>query len=582
MKFDPRLISEALRVRLWFATTIGLGFVVGILIVGQAWVLASIVDNVFLKHQTFQQVMPMLALLAVMALFRFLFAWGSATAGKKLAVEVKTDLRTRLMKRLLELGPSFTVGERSGELTHTITAGIDALDAWFSQYLPQVVLAFIMPLTILLAVFPNDIISGLVLLFTAPLIPFFMILIGSAAESLTQRQWKTLSRLAAHFLDVLQGLTTLKLFGRSRDQIRTIARISDEYRKTTMSVLRVAFLSALALEMLATLSVAIIAVEIGIRVMRGQIIFLNAFFILILAPDFYQPLRLLGSRFHAGMDGVVAANRIFAILNAKPQNDPYRKRLLSRQSPESLLAHPFRIRFEQVSVQFEKDRQALCEIDFEMSRGQHIALVGPSGAGKSTIAHLLMRFITPTAGSIFIDHTPLETVDPKAWRQQLAWLPQHPILFNMSIAENIRLGAPEASADDVIRAAKLAYAHAFIEELPQGYDTVVGEHGARLSGGQIQRIALARAFLRNAPIVILDEPTAHLDPIAEAEIQTAIAELLRNRTALIIAHRLHTIMHAHRILVIVQGRIVEEGDHMSLLAKRDGVYQQLLRAYSPQ
>ncbi len=582
MKFDQRLISEALRVRLWFATTIGLGFVVGILIVGQAWVLASIVDNVFLKQQAFQQVLPMLALLAVMALFRFLFAWGSATAGKKLAVEVKTDLRTRLMKRLLELGPTFTIGERSGELTHTITAGVDALDAWFSQYLPQVILAFIMPFTILLAVFPNDIISGLVLLLTAPLIPFFMILIGSAAESLTQRQWKTLSRLAAHFLDVLQGLTTLKLFGRSRDQIRTIARISDEYRKTTMSVLRVAFLSALALEMLATLSVAIIAVEIGIRVMRGQMIFLNAFFILILAPDFYQPLRLLGSRFHAGMDGVVAANRIFAILNAKPQNDPHRKRLLSRQRPEPLLAHPFRIRFEQVSVQFEKDRQALREIDFEIGRGQHIALVGPSGSGKSTIAHLLMRFITPTAGNIFIDRTPLEAIDPKAWRRQLAWLPQHPILFHMSIAENIRLGAPEASADDVIRAAKLAYAHAFIEGLPQGYDTVVGEHGARLSGGQIQRIALARAFLRNAPIVILDEPTAHLDPVAEAEIQTAIAELLRNRTALIIAHRLHTIMHAHRILVIVQGRIVEEGDHMSLLAKRDGVYQQLLRAYSPQ
>ncbi len=582
MKFDQRLISEALRVRLWFATTIGLGFVVGILIVGQAWVLASIVDNVFLKQQAFQQVLPMLALLAVMALFRFLFAWGSATAGKKLAVEVKTDLRTRLMKRLLELGPTFTIGERSGELTHTITAGVDALDAWFSQYLPQVILAFIMPFTILLAVFPNDIISGLVLLLTAPLIPFFMILIGSAAESLTQRQWKTLSRLAAHFLDVLQGLTTLKLFGRSRDQIRTIARISDEYRKTTMSVLRVAFLSALALEMLATLSVAIIAVEIGIRVMRGQMIFLNAFFILILAPDFYQPLRLLGSRFHAGMDGVVAANRIFAILNAKPQNDPHRKKLLSRQRPEPLLAHPFRIRFEQVSVQFEKDRQALREIDFEIGRGQHIALVGPSGSGKSTIAHLLMRFITPTAGNIFIDRTPLEAIDPKAWRRQLAWLPQHPILFHMSIAENIRLGAPEASADDVIRAAKLAYAHAFIEGLPQGYDTVVGEHGARLSGGQIQRIALARAFLRNAPIVILDEPTAHLDPVAEAEIQTAIAELLRNRTALIIAHRLHTIMHAHRILVIVQGRIVEEGDHMSLLAKRDGVYQQLLRAYSPQ
>ncbi len=580
MKFDQRLITEALRARLWLALTIGLGFIVGILIVGQAWILANLVDRVFLKNQPLPQVTSLLALLALIASLRFLFAWGSAAAGKKLAITIKTDLRTRLMRRLLQLGPAFTMGERSGELTHTMTAGIEALDAWFSEYLPQVALAVIMPLTILVVVFFNDIISGLVFMVTAPLIPFFMILIGSAAENMTKRQWKTLSRLAAHFLDVLQGLTTLKLFGRSRDQIQIIARISDEYRKTTMGVLRVAFLSALALEMLATLSVAIVAVEIGIRVMRGQMLFLNAFFILILAPDFYQPLRLLGSRFHAGMHGVAAAERIFAILEAPVQNNtaPQKPSIPSHRY-QHVLAHDFRIRFNRVTVEFEQERYALHEIDFQIHRGQHIALVGPSGAGKSTIAHLLMRFVSPTAGTIWVNDIPLEAIEPKTWRQQIAWLSQHPMLFNMSITENIRLGAPDADLDAVIAAAKRAFAHEFIEALPQGYDTIVGEHGVRLSGGQRQRIALARAFLRNAPFIILDEPTAHLDPEAEAEIQTAIDELLRHRTALIIAHRLHTIAHAHCILVVEQGRIVEKGDHASLLAKPDGVYQHLLHAY---
>jgi len=586
MKFDRNLLSAAMQARGWLALTIGLGFVAGIVIVGQAWTLARIVDGVFLQGQPLAQVTPLLGALIALALARFLFAWGSESAGKRLAVRVKTDIRARLARHILQLGPGYAAEERSGELSNTVTTGVEALDAWFSQYLPQVALALIMPLTILIAVFPNDPLSGFVLLVTAPLIPFFMILIGSAAESLTKKQWTTLSRLAAHFLDVIQGLPTLKIFGRARDQLRIIARISDDYRKTTMGVLRVAFLSALVLEMLATISVAVIAVEIGIRVMKGHMVFLNAFFILILAPDFYQPLRLLGSKFHAGMDGVAAAERIFAILDEKPLQETEMAETDRGPGTEdgadrsSSLPADFRIRFENVSVRYQAgERRALEDVSFELRSGQHLALVGPSGAGKSTIAHLLMRFVQPTAGRILIDDIPLDQIDARAWRQHIAWMPQRPYLFNMSIADNIRLGQPDAGMDAVVRAAKQAFAHDFIQALPAGYETIAGERGARLSGGQAQRIALARAFLRDAPIVILDEPTANLDPETEEQIQQAIARLLAGRTALIIAHRLHTIRRADRILVMQGGRIVEAGDHETLLSIPDGVYRKLLGAY---
>jgi len=579
MKFDRNLLSEAMRAKFWLALTIGLGLLVGIVIVAQAWVLARIVDAAFLQGRSLSDVISLLGLLMILAILRFLFSWGSENAGKHLAVRVKTELRGRLIRHLLALGPAYIAEERSGELSNTLTAGIEALDAWFSQYLPQVALALMMPLTILIAVFPQDLLSGVVLLVTAPLIPFFMVLIGSAAESLTRKQWRTLSRLAAHFLDVIQGLPTLKQFGRARDQLQIIARISDDYRQTTMGVLRVAFLSALVLEMLATISVAVIAVEIGIRVMKGHMDFLNAFFILILAPDFYQPLRLLGSRFHAGMDGVAAAERIFAILERRPGMEGASNRPTS-VAESFTLPSEFHIHFDDVTVRFQEgERRALEHVSFELRQGEHVALVGASGAGKSTIAHLLLRFLEPSQGQILLNSIPLSHIPPASWRQWIAWMPQQPYLFNMSIADNIRLGRPDATKEEVVWAAKQAFAHAFISSLPEGYDTVVGERGARLSGGQVQRIALARAFLRDAPIVILDEPTANLDPETEDQIQRALTALLTGRTALIIAHRLHTIRQADRILVLQAGRIVEAGRHEELVSQPEGFYRKLLGAY---
>jgi ATP-binding cassette subfamily C protein CydD len=447
-------------------------------------------------------------------------------------------------------------------------------------------LAALVPLTVLVFVFPLDWVSGLVLLVTAPLIPLFMILIGNLADALTRRQWTSLSRMSAHFLDVLQGLTTLKLFTRSREQVHTIARISDQFRETTMGVLRVAFLSALVLEMLSTISTALVAVQIGLRLLYGQMSFEQGFFILILAPEFYLPLRLLGARFHAGMQGLAAAQRIFEVLATSPlPGSTVGLGQAEVPAGASERQAPPRLSFSGVHYAYEAgQRPALNGVSFDLAAGERVALVGPSGAGKSTVAYLLLRFIEPDRGQIAVDGRPLSEQSRPAWRQRVAWVPQNPYLFHGTVAENICLARPglqwKAELDEVEWAARQAHAHTFIEALPQGYDTPIGERGVRLSGGEAQRLALARAFLKDAPFLLLDEATANLDPEIEALIQDALERLVEGRTALVIAHRLATVYRASRVLVMDGGRIVEEGSHAALL-EAGGVYERLVGAYRP-
>jgi len=477
---------------------------------------------------------------------------------------------------IIALGPAYTRGERSGELANTAIAGVEALDAYISQYLPQLVLALLIPLGMLAVVFPFDPLSGIVLLITAPLIPFFMILIGGMASRLTRSQFTQLSRMSAHFLDVLQGLAVLKQFGRSRDQIATIRRISERFRDTTMGVLRVAFLSALVLEMLATISTAIIAVEIGLRLLYGRMVFEDAFFVLILAPEFYLPLRMLGTRFHAGMSGVAAAARIFDVLETPlPTCGP-------PAPPRAVPQPPYTLRFRDVYYAYNGgERPALNGISFMIEAGQRVALVGPSGAGKSTAAQLLLRFLAPTAGQIAVNGVDLCAIAPDAWRRQVAWVPQAPYLFADTIAGNIRLGRPDAPLADVIRAAEQAHLDRFVATLPGGYDTPIGERGARLSGGQAQRVALARAFLKDAPVLILDEATANLDPATESLIQDAMGALMQGRSTLIIAHRLQTVQNADLIVVLKAGRIVQTGIHADLAAG-SGLYRDLVQTHGAQ
>jgi ATP-binding cassette subfamily C protein CydD len=591
MNLDKRLLRQVRTARVALALTITLGFLGGLVMVLQARLLSQVVGRVFLGGGTLHDVQPGLLILLTLALVRAALTWGGEVAAQRVAGRVKSQLREYLSAHLLALGPAFARDERSGELSNTITEGVEALDAYLSQYLPQLALAALVPLTILTFVFPLDLLSGLVLLLTAPLIPLFMVLIGSVTAALTRRQWTALSRMSAHFLDVLQGLTTLKLLGRSREQLQTIAQVSDRFRQTTMGVLRVAFLSALVLELVATISTAVVAVEVGLRLLYGRLAFEQAFFVLLLAPEFYLPLRLLGSRFHAGTSGLAAAQRIFEILDqgrwtptgdeGKPQARPVSGAIqpIYQSTRPRGVPSTFHIRFQDVHYAYDGgERPALKGVSFQIMAGQRVALVGPSGAGKSTIAQLLLRFIEPQRGAITVDGIRLGDLERSAWRVQVAWVPQNPYLFHASVADNIRLARPDASLEQVIQAARQAHAHAFIQALPQGYDTLIGERGARLSGGEAQRVALARAFLKDAPLLILDEATAHLDPGHQALIQEAITRLLRSRTALIIAHRLRAVYDADQILVLAGGRVTEAGSHAALL-EQGGLYQRLVAAY---
>lgn len=572
MKVNKRLLRYTGAVRLPLALVIGLGLLGGGLLVGQAYLLSRIISRVFLQGQGLPQVQSLLLLLVLLALLRAGLTWAGEVAAQRVAGRVKLDLRDQLTRHLLALGPTYSRGERSGELATTAVEGIEALEAYFGQYLPQLALAALVPLTILLFVFPLDSLSGLVLLLTAPLIPVFMVLIGQQAQTMTQRQWTSLSRMSAHFLDVLQGLPTLKMLNRSRDQLDVIGRISERFSQTTLGVLRVAFLSALVLELVATLSTAVVAVEIGLRLLYGRLIFEQAFFVLILAPEFYAPLRSLSARFHTAMSGATAARRLFEILDTPAPPPPC--------SSAPLPLGPPAICFNQVHYAYEDgQRPALNGVSFHLAPGQKVALVGPSGAGKSTIAQLLLRFMDPDRGSITVNGQPLADLDPALWRSRVAWVSQNPYLFHASVADNIRLARPEATLEQVRWAAEQACAAEFVEALPQGYETLIGERGTRLSGGQAQRLALARAFLQDAPCLILDEATAHLDAAHEACVQEALARLLSGRTALIITHRLNTIYQADHILVMSDGQIVESGTD-AILRQRSGAYQKLVEAFT--
>lgn len=550
----------------------GLGLLSAWLVILQAWMLAVVVSAVIIEQRGLSDLMPWLwSMLGVFAA-RAGLIWAAEQSAFQAASRVKLKLRSSLLKKIRDLGPAFLANQRSGELTNTLTDGIEAMEAYYAKYIPAISLMALTPLSILVFIFPIDWISALVMLFTAPLIPLFMILIGRGAEHKNQQQWQKLARMSSHFLDTIQGLTSLKLFNASRREAAVIAKISDQYRHATLSVLRIAFLSSFALEFFSTISIAIVAVLVGFRLYWGELDFLYGFFVLLLAPEFYLPLRNMGQHYHARMDAIGAVEGMLEILNTELPTE-------KQKGDRNAIREPQKLTFEAVGFSYPDGRQALHEIDFSIQRGEQLALVGPSGAGKSTLINLLLGFNQPSRGQILIDHQPLSEIDLASWRSQIIWLPQRPKLFHASVADNIRLAAPDATVSQVELAASMARADQFIERLPQGYETLIGEAGHGLSGGEIQRIALARAFLKDAPLVILDEATASLDLQSESQIQEAITLLSEGRTLLMVAHRLKTVERMPRILVLDQGRLVESGDHQSLL-RQQGIYHGLVSAYS--
>jgi ATP-binding cassette, subfamily C, bacterial CydD len=485
--------------------------------------------------------------------------YGGEVAALRGAARIKSQLRCGLTAKALGLGPSWLSGQRAGEITTLATTGLDALDAYFARYLPQLVLACFVPLAVLARVAAADWISGLVIGVTLPLIPLFAILIGSYGKARTQRQWRLLARLGGHFLDVVEGLPTLKAFGRARAQAEVIKTVTSEHRTATMAALRIAFLSALVLELSAALATALVAVEVGLRLLAGHMGYETALLVLLLTPEAYLPLRNVGAQFHASAEGTVAAQHALDILDlpdpVPPIIVPLARNRAARAAKADLRSQP--IVLTNVTLAYPgRTAPALDGVSLTINPGDRIVLTGPNGAGKSSLLALLLRFCEPTGGRIDVGAAWLGVIPVSDWRRQIAWVPQSPYLFAGTVADNIALGDPGATPAAIRRAARLAGAEEFIDALPGGFDTTLPERAVTLSAGQRQRIALARAFLRDAPLVLLDEPTAHLDPQTATQVMALIETLGAGRTVLMVSHGTRALITARgSVLRLDHGKV---------------------------
>ncbi|WP_046494357.1 thiol reductant ABC exporter subunit CydD, partial [Streptomyces odonnellii] len=539
---DPRLLRYARATRFFLAAVVGLGLVGAGLVVAQAMLIAEVVVGGFQRGLDGSGLRTPLLLLAAVAVGRALVAWLTELAANRASAAVKSELRGRLLERAAELGPGWLSGQRTGSLVALATRGVDALDDYFARYLPQLGLAVVVPVAVLARIVTEDWVSAAIIVVTLPLIPLFMVLIGWATQARMDRQWRLLSRLSGHFLDVVAGLPTLKVFGRAKAQAQSIRTITSEYRQATLRTLRIAFLSSFALELLSTLSVALVAVGIGMRLVHGDLDLYTGLVVLVLAPEAYLPIRQVGAQYHAAAEGLSAAEEIFTVLETGPPASG------TEVIPGS--GAP-RLELEAVTVRHQGRKEpsldaALLTVEPE----ETVALVGPSGAGKSTLLDVVLGFTAPDEGRVRVDGRDLASLDPYRWRERIAWVPQRPYLFAGTIAENVRLARPEADDAAVREALREAGAYEFVAVLPQGVRTVLGEDGAGLSAGQRQRLALARAFLADRPLVLLDEPTAALDGETEAGIVEAVRRLARGRTVLLVVHRPALLAVADRVIAL--------------------------------
>ncbi len=574
------LFGKAQPARGWILLSVAAGFAGGLLLIFQARLLARIIHGAFIDGLSQADLGLLFLTLCGIVVLRAGLAWGKEVSGFYAGARVRQELRMALMRHIGNLGPQSTEGAHSGALSACLVEQVEALQAFFAYYLPQLALAVSIPIAIAAFVFPISWAAGGLLLLTAPLIPLFMILVGMGAEAVSQRHFQVLARMSAQFLDTLQGLPTLKLLGRSRSEEKNIAVTSDEYRVRTMQVLRIAFLSTAVLELFSSLSIALVAVYLGTTYlgftqfgMYGQALTLaHGLFILLLAPDFYLPLRELGTHYHARAEAMGAAEEILKILSRCPA------KVFAGGQP---LAESKALTIELRNIHFtyaQGTPTVLEDVSLRLSPGEQVALVGPSGAGKTTLLNLLLGFIAPVRGEIRINDRLLSKLTPESWRLAIGWLGQQPVLFKDTIAGNIGMGKPGAARAEIEKAARSARVVDFARHLPDGLDTRVGEQGWGLSRGQAQRVALARVFLKNAPLLLLDEPAAGLDMENERMVMQAIDTLSQDRTVLLLTHRLGHIQSGQRIAVLAGGRIAQEGSYAELV-HRGGTFRRLAGLY---
>lgn len=556
---DKKLLREARRQRLLFAGSVLASLGAAAAILWQTWSVAVIVDGIFMGSAS-RAALAASFLTALVALaLRIALDCAEEMCNLRLATRVKMDLRARLVEKLAQLSPAQLETLQAGKLLNLLYDGIDTLENYFSGYLPQLFKAVFIPVLFLIVIFPRDPLSAVVMLVTLPLIPVFMILIGKWTQRESVRQWVLLTRFAAFLQDVLAGLVTLKSLGRSRQQGEKIGEISEAYRKATFSVQKWAFISSLALELVATISIAMVAVGLGLRLCNGTLTFLIGFYILLLAPEYYQPMRTLGQYFHSGINAQEAAKSIYAFLEIEPWPMPG-----GDHAEEKVTS----IRFEHVSYRYpDAAEDAVHDVSLTLSAGQSLAFVGDSGSGKTTLMMLAMGFLTPTAGTIFVNEVPLEKWRRDAYHARLAAVLQTPYIFQGTVRENIAF-ASDLSAEAAARAAKIADQvglTALLRTLPTGLDTLIGQGGQQLSGGQTALLLVARALYRESDVLFLDEMTDNLDVESERALVDALAPLTRGRATWIIAHRLQTLRQVDRIVVMRHGRITASGSYEEIV-----------------
>ncbi len=544
-------------ISLLFASSI----MTGAMIILQAYFFVAVIDGVFLQGMSFSDVLPMLGGLLMTLLARTILTYISGRKGVQMAAEAKTYFRKTLLRKFSGNPVQNSLQGQSGQKVSVMMDAVDEIDSYFSQYLPQVIQAAFVPLLILVVVFTQHVNTGIIMIITAPFIPLFMIIIGIQTKKKSEEQLDKLATFSGKFLDTLQGLTTLKLFSRAKQQMEAIRKSSLGFRDATMEILKIAFTSSFMLELISMLSIGIIALELAIQlIIYKSISFFTAFFILVLVPEFYTSLKELGSSFHNSRSSMGAANKVAEELEETEQTIPWGNKTLSEDSPPA-------VSLQGTGYSYGEDQFSLTNINTIIRPYDQIAIVGQTGSGKSTLLHLIAGLITPSEGKVVINDTNLMTdYQERDWFNHLSYISQHPYIFSGSIAENIAIGGKtDSPRTNIEQAAEKAGIAEMIHSLENGYDTQVGEAGRGLSGGEKQRLAIARAFLKKPSIILFDEPTTGLDLYTEKILQDSINELSQNSTVITVAHRLHTIKNADKILFLENGKLISEGTHKELI-----------------